>query len=120
MLAYLVSQADTREVQRLRRCAQPHACGVLTAVPSDEPRNFCIAVAYRSKLLDSEIPCPLCKQTINIYGDHATCCAKSGDLIVRHNTLRNLVDNLASVGGLSPVLEKKVFLAQPLIVVLGM
>lgn len=117
MLAYLVSQADTREAQRLRRCAQPHACGFLTAVPSDEdgkdtvmrPRNFRIAVAYRlgAKLLNSEIPCPLCEQTINVYGDHATCCAKSGDLIVRHNTLRNLVDNLASVGGLSPVLEKK-------------
>ena len=25
----------------------------------------------------------LCKQTINVYGDHATCCSKAGDLIVR-------------------------------------
>jgi len=28
-------------------------------------------------------------------------------LIIRHNALRNLLDNLASVGGLSPILEKK-------------
>src|SRR3954465_4086791 len=30
----LVSQADPRGAQRLHRCAQPHACGFLTAVPS--------------------------------------------------------------------------------------
>jgi len=110
MHAHLVSQADTRG-------AQPHACGFLTAVPSDEdgkdtvmrPRNFRVAIAYRLgvPLLNAEISCPMCTQIIDINGDHATCCAKSGDLIVRHNTLRNLVDNLASVGGLSPVLEKK-------------
>jgi hypothetical protein len=116
MHAFLVSQADPREAQRLRGCAQPHACGFLTAVPSDEegkdtimrPRNFRIAAAYRLglPLLDSEIPCPMCKQLIDIYGDHATCCTTSGDLIVRHNSLRNLVDNVASVGGLSPQMEK--------------
>ena len=46
-------------------------------------------------------------QPIDIYGDHATCCSKSGDLIVRHNALRNLVATFAKDGLLSPVLEKK-------------
>ena len=41
-------------------------------------------------MVGEEIPCPLCKQTINLFGDHATCCTKNGDLIVRHNALRNL------------------------------
>ena len=49
----------------------------------------------------------LCTQTINIYGDHATCCSKSGDLIVRHNALRNLVELIASAVFLGPELEKK-------------
>ena len=48
-------RANDREAQRLRRCAQPHASGFVTAVPSEEdgrdtilkPRNFRIAVAYR-------------------------------------------------------------------------
>ena len=48
MHAFLVDNADTRGAQRLRRAAQPHACGFITAVPSDEdgkdtlmkPRNF--------------------------------------------------------------------------------
>ena len=58
-------------------------------------------------MLDHEIPCPLCKQTINIFGDHATCCAKKGDVIIRHNSLRNLIDSIGTDALLSPVMEKK-------------
>ena len=114
---FLVDNSDTRGAQRLRRAAQPHASAFITAVPSDEdgkdtilpPRNFRISVAYRLGVyvIDREIPCPLCTQLINKYGDHATCCTKSGDLIIRHNSLRNLIDSIGSDGQLSPVLEKK-------------
>ena len=68
MHAYLVDNSDARGTQRLRRAAQPHACGFITAVPSDEdgkdtllrPRNFRTAVAYRlgMKVVDADIPCP--------------------------------------------------------------
>jgi hypothetical protein len=58
-------------------------------------------------VIDEEIPCPFCKQTINTYGDHATCCMKQGDIIVRHNSLRNLIEDFAHDGMLSPVLEKE-------------
>ena len=73
------------------------------------PRNFRVAIAYRLgvHVLNQVIPCPLCEQPINLFGDHATCCTKHGDLIVRHNALRNLVDSIATDGKLSPVLEKK-------------
>ena len=116
---YLVSQceSDPRGAQRLRRAAQPHACGFITAVPSDEdgkdcildPENFRIAVAYRLgiEVIKKEIPCPLCQQLINKFGDHATCCTRSGDIIIRHNALRNLIDRIGDDGQLSPVLEKK-------------
>jgi len=89
----------------------------VTAVPSQEdgkdtilrPRVYRVAIAYRLGLpvLSNEIPCPLCMQPINVYGDHATCCAKNGDLITRHNSLRNLVDRIANDGLLESVLEKK-------------
>ena len=111
------SAPSRREAQRLRRCAQPHANGFITAVPSEEdgrdtilkPRLFRTAVAYRLgvPLLKEEISCPLCEQHINKYGDHATCCTRGGSLITRHNTLRDLVDSIASDGMLSPVAEKK-------------
>ena len=117
MHALLVDKSDDREAQRLRRAAQPHACGFITAVPSDEdgkdtllrPRLFRIAVAYRLgvPVLSEETPCPLCMQPINVLGDHATCCAKEGDIIIRHNSLRNLVNSIATDAQLSPVMEKK-------------
>ena len=73
------------------------------------PRNLRSAEAYRlgMSVLDEEIPCPLCKQLINKYGDHATCCTKSGDLIIRHNSMRNLIEDFASDGMLYSVLEKE-------------
>ena len=115
--SYLVSVAPTdREAQRLRRCAQPHASCFVTAVPSEEdgrdtimkPQIFRVAVKYRLgvPVLAEEIPCPLCKQTIDVYGDHATCCAKKGNLVTRHNTLRDLVARFATDGLLNPQLEK--------------
>src|SRR6185437_2962607 len=106
-----------RSLQRLHRVSQPHAGAWVTAVPSDEdgfqtilrPKNFRTAAAYRLGVvvLKGDIPCPMCTQTIDKLGDHATCCSKAGDLIVRHNNLRNLVDRIAQDGQLSPVMEKK-------------
>ena len=107
MHKYLADTApNEREGQRLVRVARPHSGSFITAVPSEEdgqdcllkPRLFRIAVAYRLGLpvLSYEIPCPLCKQPINTFGDHAICCAKKGDLVTRHNAVRNLVYSIAS------------------------
>jgi len=67
------------------------------------PKTFRTAVFYRLgvPVLAKEISCPLCMQTIDVSGDHATCCSKSGDLIVRHNA-PNLVNEIAKDGLLSP------------------
>jgi hypothetical protein len=70
MHAYLVDNSHERGAQRLRRAAQPHACGFITAVPSDEdgkdtllrPRNFRIGLGMKVG------PCPLRKQIINKFG----------------------------------------------------
>ena len=81
---------NPRDARRLLRCAQPHASGFVTAVPSKEdgdeaimsPHHFRTAVLYRLgiPLLTDEIPCPLCTQPIYPNGDHATCCAKTGEI----------------------------------------
>jgi hypothetical protein len=117
-LTWLLSTSpDQRESQRLSRCAQPHAGGFITAVPSCEdgydtviaPRNFRIAVQYRLGIpvIGPGSTCPMCMQPIDIFGDHAVCCTKAGDIVVRHNRLRNLIDSVASDGLLNPVMEKK-------------
>ena len=59
---------NPRDARRLLRCAQPHASGFVTAVPSKEdsdeaimsPHHFRTAVMYRLgiPLLTDEIPLP--------------------------------------------------------------
>ena len=118
MHKYLVDRApNDREKQRLLRVAQPHASVFVTALPSQEdgrdtilrPRIYRIAVSYRLGLpvIGHEISCPLCMQTIDVFGDHATCCKKSGSLVNRHNGVRNLVYSIAADGLKNPVLEKQ-------------
>jgi len=34
-------------------------------------------------------------QTIDLLGDHATCCKRTSDNITRHNTLRDLIARFA-------------------------
>ena len=52
MHAFLVAKSDVREAQRLRRSAQPHACGFITAVPSDEEGHLAAPqnLSHRSSL----------------------------------------------------------------------
>ena len=102
---------NPRDARRLLRCAQPHASGFVTAVPSKEdgdeaimsPHHFRTAVMYRLgiPLLTDEIP--LCTQPIYPNGDHATCCGK--DRRSHHpphnNALLNMVVNIANQGMLS-------------------
>ncbi len=106
---------NDREHQRLLRSAQPHASGFLIAVPSCadgydtvmSPRVFRTAVLYRLGLpvVNKGATCPMCKQPMDVFGDHAVCCIREGDIIRRHNRLRNLINSVASDGVLSPVME---------------
>jgi len=114
--AQLVEHAHTRrEKQRLKRITEDHAGAWVTAVPSTEdgidtvmkPQIFRTAAAYRlgAPVIPHEIPCPLCMQTVDLHGDHAACCEKTGDNIVRHNRIRDLFGRFCSEGLLSPVVE---------------
>src|SRR4029079_9410628 len=110
--------SSPRERQRLNRVSQPHAGAWITAVPSslDGPdaliRPLAFRVACRLRLgvpvYHVGASCPCCMHTLlDVHGDHVICCTKTGDLIVRHNRIRDLVDKIAREGHLSPILEKK-------------
>jgi hypothetical protein len=112
----LISRASARDAQRLRRSDVIHANAWISALPSAtdgkdtvmEPRVYLTAVRRLLGLpvYSVSAPCPFCKQTMDVYGDHAVCCKKSGDLITRHNRVRDLIAQFAKVGLLSPDLEK--------------
>ena len=117
----LSSAASPRERQRLTRVSQPHAGAWVTAVPSCldgdaliRPRPFRISCRLRLgvPVWDKGASCPCCMQTLDIFGDHAICCTTNGDLIVRHNRIRDLVDKFAREGHLSPIMEKKGILGE--------
>ena len=112
----LVSRAGRRDAQRLRRLDVAHANAWSSALPSSvdgkdtimAPRVYltCVRRLLGLPVLSAPAPCPLCKQTMDIYGDHALCCKKSGDMITRHNRVRNLIVQFADMGLLAPEMEK--------------
>ena len=116
-LSLLLPQCSPRDAQRLKRLDCPHANAWITALPSTEdskdtilaPRTFRTAVSrlLGLPLSKPESPCPACKQTMDVYGDHALCCRKTGDMITRHNIVRNWVYKVAEDGLLSPRMEKQ-------------
>ena len=89
----------------------------MTAVPSRiegsdcvmSPSVFRTAVRYRLgvHVARPDVSCSFCTQPFDLHGDHAACCKKNADVIVRHNRIRNLVAKMGDEGLLSPVLEKR-------------
>ena len=112
----LVARAGRRDTQRLRRLDVDHANAWSSALPSFvdgkdtvmAPRVYltCVRRLLGLPVLSAPAPCPLCKQTMDVYGDHALCCKKSGDMITRHNRVRNLIAQFADMGLLAPEMEK--------------
>jgi hypothetical protein len=123
LLSSLISSAPSPlDRQRLNRVSQPHAGAWVTAVPSSvdgpdaliRPRAFRVACRLRLGIpvWHEGASCPCCTHTLDIFGVHALCCTTSGDLIARHNRIRDLVDKIAREGHLGPVLEKKGILGE--------
>jgi hypothetical protein len=118
ILARLVSQSSSeREKKRLARLQEEHQGAWVTAVParvdgsdcSMSPQVFRTAVRYRLglRVARDDVQCSFCMQPFDCYGDHAACCKRKADVIVRHNRIRNLVSRIAEEGLLSPALEKR-------------
>ena len=69
MHRYLVDQADTRGAQRLRRAAQPHACGFITAVPTAK-KLCCVPETFKS-------PSPIASESLSWIMKSPALCASS-------------------------------------------
>ena len=84
---------------RLLPVSSPHAASWLSVVPSEglglhlEPSVFQVAVKWWLGLDTSNgSQCALCpNSTLDPLGHHATTCKKGGDVVIRHNHLRNVL-----------------------------
>ena len=75
-----------------------------------QPNEFRAALKYSLgvPLYDSDRRCPYCKSAIlDIFGDHAVSCHGRGDIISRHDRVRDIVMTACSPANLSPVCEQK-------------
>lgn len=115
ILDHLIAEGKERDAQRLRRLAMSHANVWTSARPSVQDGKDCVLTSCVSDVCEapSRSTCYLCSCPLSFlhanhgyFGDHALYCKKSGDLITRHNRVRNLVFHFADVGLLSPELEK--------------
>eukprot|EP00731_Ephydatia_muelleri_P038705 Em0869g3a len=63
-----------------------------------------VTVTSKAAVIDSK--CPFCSSALDPDCHHALTCRSGGDVIARHNKLRDCVANLCSKACLSPQLEK--------------
>ena len=52
------------------------------------------------------IPCPLCHHNMDAWGHHMLTCRSGGDVITRHNQLRDCIADFCHKACLSPQIEK--------------
>ena len=103
--------AQERETSDTELANHTLALGSLPDGPNTliRPRAFRRRVACRLRLgvpvWHEGASCPCCTHTLDIFGVHGLCCTTSGDLIARHNRIRDLVDKITREGHLGPVLE---------------
>ena len=73
-----------------------------------EPELFRITVArrLRLKIMEEEVWCPMCGEVMDCFGDHATVCTCNGDRTIRHNRVRNVVNQESKRVGMRTEKEK--------------
>ena len=117
----LKGQTSTREKARLLSLSLPQSGAWLSAAPIPalglhlQPNEFGAALKYHSgiSLYDSDRRCPYCMSAISdIFGDHAVSCHGRGDIISRHDRVRDAIMAACSSANLSPVCEQKYLLPE--------
>ena len=99
---------------RLRAVSASNANAWLRAIPcihndlALEPQEMQVLLKWWLGLpvFSAESKCPFCSSALDPDCHHALTCRSGGDVIARHNKLRDCVANLCSKACLSPQLEK--------------
>ena len=109
----LLSSASPVNKARMLSVSSPHASSWITAIPSTrlkmhlESAEFQMAIRWWLGLKTSDAsPCPFCPDLIlDPLGHHATSCRHGGDVVIRHNHLRDIVADFCRQAHLSVRVE---------------
>ena len=113
LLSSLVEASTVANKARLLSVSSPHAASWLSMPPCEhqglylEPSQFQVAVKWWLGLDTSgDAQCALCpEKSLDPLGHHATTCKRGGDVVYRHNRLRDIVAESCHRAHLSVHLE---------------
>ena len=94
----LLDSSSPANKARLLSASASHASSWLSVVPSVElglhldPHEFCVGIRWWLGLdISRGLTCSLCPNTaLDLLGHHAVTCKKGGDVVTRHNRLRDV------------------------------
>jgi len=110
-----IENIDIEDQIRVKYCTQPHVGAWLSAPPLPSFgltldhfsfQTLCKWWLGLNQPLATE-KCSLCYVNTTPKATHSLACKNGGDLIKRHNKLRNYIFHIAQQCGSNPVLEKK-------------
>ena len=115
------SNSDSvRDLARLAVLAQKKALEYLSCVPCKRsglylrPDQWVVVTRYilGEPIYDSDRICPACNSPSDKWGHHAltSCGQHGGEIVTRHNVLRNFFFDLSVQAGLNPVKEARFLL----------
>ena len=110
----LFSDATTVTKARLQAISAPQAHAWLKVQPSPKlglalmPDEAQVILKWwlGLPLTPEGTPCPLCHHNMDAWGHHMLTCRSGGDVITRHNQLRDCVADFCHKACLSPQIEK--------------
>ena len=110
----LFSNATTVTKARLQAISAPQAHAWLKVQPSPKlglalmPDEAQVILKWwlGLPLTPEGTPCPLCHHNMDAWGHHMLTCCSGGDVITRHNQLRDCIADFCHKACLSPQIEK--------------
>ena len=110
----LFSDATTVTKARLQAISAPQAHAWLKVQPSPKlglalmPDEAQVILKWwlGLPLTPEGTPCPLCHHNMDAWGHHMLTCRSGGDVITRHNQLRDCIADFCHKACLSPQIEK--------------
>ena len=111
---------SVRDLARLSVLSQKKALEYLSCVPCKRsgqylrPDQWVVVTRYilGEPIYDSDRTCPACNRPSDKWGHHAltSCGQHGGEIITRHNVLRDFIYSLCKESGLNPVKEARFLL----------
>jgi hypothetical protein len=118
--SFLKSESlSLREKARLQGCSTQYASAWMMCAPNPKKGNFLDNQSFTLLLkywlgipiFSTNSKCRLCGSTLDIFGDHALHCKKKGNIVRRHDHVRDVLFNFLNIASIQAKKEIVGYLA---------